>query len=344
MNAILNRGVDFIAGLQNSAPWLEAPSRFFSFLGTEKFYLFLLPFLYWCVDVRLGLRVGVILSVSDCLNAFLKLLFHQPRPYWVSNKVRVIKAEVSYGLPSGHAQHAVTVWGTVAAWGKGWLRWLMATLIFLIGLSRIALAVHFPTDVLAGWFIGGVILWAFLKWEAPVIAWFNLLTLFQKIGVAFAASVLLILISFAGLAFVPSVDPSHWKADFARAFSLALDQAAIRLRATTGAVGVGGTFFGLVAGAILIFQRGGFDARGTWPKRALRFIVGMIGVIILWLGLTTVFPRDASLISQVLRYVRYALIGFWVSYAAPRILIKLGLQNTTKVSGQPAPTLPAAVF
>ena len=324
MNSILDRGIDFIAGLQTSAPWLEAPSRFFSFLGTEKFYLFLLPFLYWCVDVRLGLRIGVILSVSDCLNTFFKLVFHQPRPYWVSDKVRVIQPEVSYGLPSGHAQHAVAVWGTAAARGKGWLRWLMTVLIFLIGFSRIALAVHFPTDVLAGWLIGGVILWAFLKWEAVVIAWFNRFTLAQKIGLAFAASILLIIISLVGLAFVPPVDPSQWKTDVPRAFSL------LPGRAAAGAVGVAGTFFGLVAGAILIFQRGGFDARGTWSKRALRFALGMIGVIILWLGLTTVLPRDASLVSQLLRYVRCALTGFWVAYAAPWVFIKLRLQNSAK--------------
>jgi membrane-associated phospholipid phosphatase len=344
MNAILTWGIDFIAGLQTSAPWLEAPSQFFSFLGTEKFYLFLLPFLYWCVDVRLGLRVGVILSVSDCLNTFLKFVFHQPRPSWLSDNVRVIRAEPSYGLPSGHAQHAVTVWGTVAAWGKGWLRWLMAVLIFLIGFSRIVLAVHFPTDVLAGWLIGGVILWAFLKCEAAVIAWFNRLTLSQKIGLTFAASVLLIILSLAGLGLVAPVDPSQWNTDVERAFSLALGQAAIRLRVTTGAVSVAGTFLGLVIGAVLIFQRGGLDARGTWSKRALRFALGMIGVIILWLGLTTVFPRDTSFASQGLRYLRCALTGFWVTYIAPSVFIKFGLQNTAKVPDQPAPTLPAAVF
>jgi hypothetical protein len=185
--------------------------------------------------------------------------------------------------------------------------------------------------VLAGWLIGGVILWAFLKWEAVVIAWFNRFTLAQKIGLAFAASILLIIISLVGLAFVPPVDPSQWKADVARAFSLAPG------RAAAGAVGVAGTFFGLAAGAILIFQRGGFDARGTWAKRALRFVLGMIGVIILWLGLTMILPRDASFVSQGLRYLRCALTGFWVAYAAPWVFIKLGLQHTTKVPGQPAP-------
>jgi len=338
MNPIHNWGTHFITGLQAIAPWFEPPSQFFSFLGTEEFYLVILPLLYWCVDVRLGLRISVILSVSDSLNSFFKFVFHQPRPYWVSDKVRVIQAEASYGLPSGHAQHAVTVWGIVAARGKGWLRWLMAALIFLIGFSRIVLAVHFPTDVLAGWLIGGAILWAFLKWEVAVIAWFNRFTRTQKIGLAFTASMLLIIISLAGLAVVPSADPLQWESTAARAFSLAPGQAAIHLRVTTGTVGVAGTFFGLVAGAILIFQRGGFDARGTWSKRAVRFALGMIGVAILWLGLRMVFPRDASLVSQVLRYLRCALTGFWVAYAAPWVFIKLGLQNSTNVLAQATPT------
>jgi membrane-associated phospholipid phosphatase len=337
MNPIHNWGIHFITGLQTSAPWLEAPSRFFSLLGTEEFYLFILPLLYWCVDVRLGLRISVILSVSDSLNSFFKFVFHQPRPYWVSDKVRVVQVEASYGLPSGHAQHAVTVWGTMAARGKGWLRWLMAALIFLIGFSRIVLAVHFPTDVLAGWLIGGAILRAFLKWEAAVTAWFNRFTPAQKIGLAFAASMLLLVISLAGLAFVPPADPPQWEVTAARAFPPAPGHSAIHPRGTTGMVGVAGTFFGLVAGAILIFQRGGFDAHGQWSKRVGRFALGLIGVAILWLGLRMLFPRDVSLVSQVLRYLRCALTGFWVTYAAPLIFIKLGLQNTAKLPGQPAP-------
>jgi hypothetical protein len=335
MNPILDWSIHFISELQTSAPWLVAPSQFFSFLGTEEFYLIVVPFLYWCVDVRLGLRVGVILSISDSLKTFFKFLFHQPRPYWVSDRVRVFSAEPSYGIPSGHAQNAMTVWGTMAAWGKGWLRFLMAVLIFFIGFSRIVLAVHYPTDVLAGWLIGGLILWAFLKWETAVMTWFNRFTLAQKIGLAFAASMLLLVISLAGLVFVPPADPTEWEITAARALSLAPGQVAIHPRVTAGAVGVAGTFLGLVAGAILIFYRGGFNARGRWWKRGVRFAVGLIGVMILWWGLRTMFPSDLSLVSQVLRYVRYGLVGFWVAYAAPWVFIKLGLQETAKVPEQP---------
>jgi membrane-associated phospholipid phosphatase len=335
MNSIFDWGIHFIAGLQTSAPWLVAPSQFFSFLGTEEFYLIVVPFLYWCVDVRLGLRVGVILSISDSMKTLFKFLFHQPRPYWVSDRVRVFSAEASYGIPSGHAQNAMTVWGTMAAWLKGWLRWLMVALIFFIGFSRIVLAVHFPTDVLAGWLIGGLILWAFLKWETAVMAWFNRFTLAQKITLAFAASMLLLAVSLAGVAFVPPADPPQWEITASRSLSLAPGDTAIHPRITAGAVGVAGTFFGLVVGAVLIFHRGGFDARGMWWKRGVRFAVGVIGVTILWWGLRKVFPRDMSLVSQVLRYVRYGLLGFWVTYGAPWVFIKLGLQDTARVPEQP---------
>ncbi|MGZ6275898.1 MAG: phosphatase PAP2 family protein [Syntrophales bacterium] len=337
MNPILDWGINLIAELQSSIPWLRVPAQFFSVLGTEEFYLVILPFLYWCVDFRLGLRVGVILTVSDSLNIFFKFVFHQPRPFWVSDRVRAFGAEGSYGLPSGHAQHAMTVWGTMAVGINGWMRWLMVALIFLIGCSRIALAVHFPTDVLAGWLIGALILWAFLKWEAVVLAWLNRFTLLQKIGLAFAASMLLLTISIAGLAFVPPADPVQWEITAARALLLPPGQSVIHPRGTIGIFGVAGTLFGLAAGAILIIQRGGFDAWGPWWKRILRFVLGMIGATILWSGLRMVLPRDASLASQVLRYLRYSLTGFWVAYAAPWVFIKLGLQNAPKFPGQPAP-------
>ena len=338
MNPVFHWGIHFIVGLQTSAAWLIAPFRFFSFLGTEEFYLLILPFLYWCVDMRLGLRVGVILSVSNSVNTFFKLLFHEPRPYWVSDKVRVINGEGSYGMPSGHAQNGIPVWGMIASsWGKAWRQGLMAIIIFLIGFSRIVLGVHFPTDVLAGWLIGGVVLWAFLRCEVPVMTWFNRFTLGQKIDLVFTASVLLIIVSLAGLAFVPPADPSQWEITAARVVSLAPGQLALNPRATMGTVGVAGTFFGLATGAILMFQRGGFDVRGSWWKRVVRFVLGAIGVVILWLGLRMVFPHDASLASQVLRYVRCGLTGFWVSYGAPWVFIKLGLQYAGGAFGHAAP-------
>jgi membrane-associated phospholipid phosphatase len=315
MNPILDWGINLIAGFQTALPWLKAPMQFFSFLGQEEFFFIFLPLLYWCVDAGLGIRVGVILTLSNSANSLFKWMFHQPRPYWVSDRVLALSHETSYGLPSGHAQHAASIWGVVGAHGQTWLRWAMGALIFFIGLSRIFLAVHFPTDVIAGWLIGGVLLWLFLKWERPVLAWFNRFTLAQKIGLVFAASMLLLVLPLIGLAFVPPADPPAW----------AVNEPNLAPRDTTGLVGVVGTFFGLATGALLLFHQGGLDTRREWWKLAARFVIGVIGVLILWLGLRQVFPRDAALVAQALRYLRYAVAGFWVAYGAPWVFIRLRL-------------------
>ncbi|MFZ3069658.1 MAG: hypothetical protein WA110_00845 [Anaerolineaceae bacterium] len=58
-------------------------------------------------------------------------------------------------------------------------------------------------------------------------------------------------------------------------------------------------------------------------KRVLRYLVGVIGLFVLYAGLGSLFPKDAGLWSAVLRYLRYALIGLWISYLSPLLFEKL---------------------
>ncbi|HMN61370.1 MAG TPA: phosphatase PAP2 family protein, partial [Anaerolinea sp.] len=111
MDWIQSIEIVIIFWLQSAGAWLRAPANFFTFLGTENFYLLVMPALYWCVDAGLGLRIGLILTVSGSVNAMLKLAFHTPRPYWVDPHVQAWSTEASFGLPSGHAQNAAAIWG-----------------------------------------------------------------------------------------------------------------------------------------------------------------------------------------------------------------------------------------
>lgn len=322
MNPILEWGINLIVAVQTAAPWLKTPALALSFLGNEEFFLLALPFVYWCVDVPLGIRVAAILTLSNGINTLFKLSFHQPRPYWLSTQVTPGVQEMSYGLPSGHAQNAATIWGTLGRAASGWLRWLLVALIFLIGLSRIVVGVHFPTDVLVGWLIGGAIWWAFVRWEKPALAWFKRMALAQQIGLALVASLVLLAVSISGLALVPPADPAEWEANAARFFPPEAGETATNPRDVGGLVGNVGTLFGLAAGVILLLHQGGYDPRVAWWKRGVRFAIGLIGVLILWMGLRLVFPRDASFVSQVLRFARYGVTGFWVAYGAPWVFAK----------------------
>ena len=93
----------------------------------------------------------------------LKRIFERVRP-----DIFPVIAESGYSFPSGHAMGAICFYGILAYFaGLGLrskpLRWgLMAAAgiyILLIGLSRVYLGVHYPTDILAGYAAGAT--WLF---------------------------------------------------------------------------------------------------------------------------------------------------------------------------------------
>jgi undecaprenyl-diphosphatase len=106
------------------------------------------------------------------LNDLLKVVFARPRPDLVYQAVRVFTSS----FPSGHAELSATTYLTIAALlaqnhssfkiGLYFIA-LAALLTILIGISRIYLGVHYPTDVLGGWCIGAA--WALGCWV--LMAW-----------------------------------------------------------------------------------------------------------------------------------------------------------------------------
>ena len=101
---------------------------------------------------REGLFAALALAGSALLNLGTKQLCARERPsLWES-----IAPEHSFSFPSGHAMGSMTLACVcvLLAWRTAW-RWpvVIAALAFtlLVGLSRVYLGVHFPSDILAGW-------------------------------------------------------------------------------------------------------------------------------------------------------------------------------------------------
>ena len=163
MNPIYHFGIQLIQGLQALSPVLDGVMKFFSFLGTIEFYLLLIPFVYWVVNAKTGFRLLLVLISTDFFVLGFKQLLHQPRPYWIGD-VKSLAEETSYGIPSSHASDSLAEWGFLAyRLKKDWLWALSIVVVLMIGISRMYLAVHFPTDVLAGWLIGLVVIVIFAK-------------------------------------------------------------------------------------------------------------------------------------------------------------------------------------
>jgi undecaprenyl-diphosphatase len=94
-------------------------------------------------------------------NVVLKLLFHRERPiFWHS-----LIVETGYSFPSGHAMlSSALIFSLIfIAWRTRWRWWTIivgVTVIILIGLSRLYMGVHYPTDIIAGWSVS--LAWAFI--------------------------------------------------------------------------------------------------------------------------------------------------------------------------------------
>jgi hypothetical protein len=191
------------------------------------------------------------------------------------------------------------------------------------------LGVHFPSDVLLGWLVGALLLWALIRWEKKILAWLNRYPPTEQILIALGVSLALVLIGASvRLALDQWQMPGSWVQLAAQA---APDAEPIDPLAISGLVSQAGVFFGLSMGAILLKGLGGFDAGGEAWKRLARFLVGVLGVFIIWNGLGAVFPRGEYLLAYALRYLRYALVGFWVAGAAPYLFIRLRLAQPQTV-------------
>ena len=304
--------------MQSLGEWLALPMQFITSLGYEYFFVLLLPTLYWSFDQMVGLRLGIILMLGNFTNAFFKILFHTPRPYWISESIKAYTEEHSFGLPSGHAQIAATVWGWLAVEiKKRWVTIAALVLIFLIGVSRLYLGVHFLSDVLLGWLLGGLLVWAFAAWHKPVGEWIAQQSLWMRISLVILGTAVLIGLMLAVHGYVTPWSPdSEWVVDSNDIDPLDL----------SGVFTVGGTWFGMLIGYILLTEmRGHFLAsEGTW-RRLVRLMVGLLGLIMLYFGLGLIFPDNGDLASYTLRFIRYTLIGMWVSWIGPLVFEKLNL-------------------
>jgi membrane-associated phospholipid phosphatase len=307
-----------------SIPGLAGIMRALSLLGTAEFFLLVMPILYWCVDANLGARMAVVLVATNGLTDLARLFFRLPRPYWTDRRVQALSTEPSYGMPSGHSSTAAALWGYLAVQLKrAWVWAVLLVLIALIGLSRIYLGVHFPSQVVVGFALGAAVAWAMVAYETRARAWFGGLGLGAQIGIAVGLSLVYVALALLAQAVLP-VPPelATWTSNAAAAAPTADPITPNSLEAIAQNAGI---IAGLGIALALAARHARFDARGPLPARVARFVTGVIGVLILWRGLALVFPSDQSALALALRYVRYGLVLLWVIYAAPWVFLRAKL-------------------
>lgn len=291
MGPIWQWGFDIINAVQRiSGPAPEAIFKAITFLGNKEFFLILLPLIFWCIDFAVGARLVIALLLSSYINFSLKDLFAHPRPFVLDPTVKLHHAS-GYGFPSGHAQLAIVVWGIVAdALRRTWA-WIGAIfLMVLVGFSRIYLGVHFPTSVLAGWAVGTILLGVYHALKLDVEDWLTRTNLPARIALAVGVPL--------GL---------------------------LALHLTPDTVSSMATLAGIGAGAVLGRRMAPFDTAGRLWQRIARFLVGAIGLLVLYLGLKLISPSEGESLYLITRAARYASVGLWAALGAPWLFRRLQL-------------------
>jgi undecaprenyl-diphosphatase len=119
---------------------------------------------------RLGLAAAAMIGLASLANSSIKLAVERPRP----SIIPPIVVEPGYSFPSGHSLSAMIAYGVVAVLVARtslppWLRVGaiagLGLLIGVVGLSRVYLGAHYPSDVIGGYLLGlaGVVIFATLS-------------------------------------------------------------------------------------------------------------------------------------------------------------------------------------
>ncbi|MEO6538069.1 MAG: phosphatase PAP2 family protein [Ferruginibacter sp.] len=141
-----------LTGFMKAVTWFASAS--FLKIGYALLVVIYLFKKHW----KRAVEIAVIGLGGFLVNYFMKLSFHRLRP-----PHPLIEPLNNFSFPSGHATSAFIFYGlltyliwktNISKWYKYFLGFLFISFSFLIGLSRIYLRVHYPSDVAAGVCIG----------------------------------------------------------------------------------------------------------------------------------------------------------------------------------------------
>jgi undecaprenyl-diphosphatase len=151
--------------------WIEGPLLDLTAIGGSTVLALVTVavtgFLVLQTRYRTALVIAITAGSGELLNTAMKHAFNRPRPTIVPH-LRVV---YSTSFPSGHAMESAIVYLTLGAIlmraadsrrTKIYILVIAMLLTMLVGISRVYLGVHYPTDVLGGWIVGFI--WASLCW------------------------------------------------------------------------------------------------------------------------------------------------------------------------------------
>ncbi|MEG6587053.1 phosphatase PAP2 family protein [Dendrosporobacter sp. 1207_IL3150] len=292
INDIMEVGLDFIILVQQfRTPFLDDLFRIITLMGEEEFYLAALPIILWNLEYSVAIRLISCILLSHYFNTFIKDIVSQPRPFIYNAAVQLTPAS-GYSFPSNHAQNGLVFWGGLGySLQKKSLFMAAGVIAFLIGVSRVYLGVHFPSDILAGWVFGILMLNLFFRGS-----------LISELAPNFRdwryEAVLALIVPLLLLAVSPVRD--NW--------------------AITAAIS-GGWFGVLIRKYFIKNIPQKFES--DWKNSALRVVFGLCSLALILYILKAALPNEESNIYNIFRFIRYWLATIWAMVGVPWVFSKI---------------------
>ena len=280
-----------------------------TYLGEAIVFLIIIAIFYIAYDKRFAKNLAFSLLISGYINELVKDIFQDPRPLTnVDPDAEYGFVETSYGFPSGHTQTAVAVWGYMAYEFKDkpksyLVPIILSVVIFLISISRIIIGVHDLEDIIGGFAIGICLLIAFVYLEPIISPKINKQSLIIKILIAVVVSVSIFIIGTllfptAGLGLVDNPPLYADKGSFAQ---------------------VGGAMLGLSVGYLLENEYVNYEPSELNKKqKIINLTIGIVILLVAYLSLDLIVSGNV-----ILRFIRYAMISFILTFFAPFIFKKI---------------------
>ena len=170
--------VKLIEWLQNNTGGIfTALDKVASFIGGEKGLLLVMIIVLFCWKKEVGKKIALLVIAINVWAPMIKCVVKRLRPYMEHpDKIQARDlvetdadamdiAAQGYSFPSTHSASVLALYGSLAHEIKKKWAWIVAVaLTLLVGISRVATGMHYPTDVFGGWALGliGIVVFRFL--------------------------------------------------------------------------------------------------------------------------------------------------------------------------------------
>lgn len=258
-------------------------------LGEETAFLVIALIVFWCVDKYRGYYLLGVGLFGNLANQFLKITCRVPRPWTRDAAFTAVEeakaAAGGYSFPSGHTQTAFGTFGAIAATSKRkGVSAVCIVIAVIVGISRMYLGVHTPSDVLVGAGMALAMVW---------LMRYVMLGKGQKyIPVVFAVCLALSAAFLAYVEFFPfpaDLDAHNYESAVKNAY----------------------TFLGCFAGVLVVYfvdeKKLHFNTEAVWWAQLLKIVFGLAAVLAVKEGMRA--PLEALFAGYMTaRAVRYFLI------------------------------------